>query len=192
LTLQERADSYAAFCAKHNFPAAIGVAGGWLYGSWILGNNYQSAQQYYGEYPPGYLPRIAALFPDKRRILHLFSGMVNLIQLPGDTCDINPALNPTYVDNAQTMEKVPLERYDLIVGDPPYSAEDAEKYGCTMVKRNKVFDTLGRRLSSGTHIVWLDTALTMYRKADLQMEGLIGISRSTNHRFRAATIFRRV
>ena len=51
-----------------------------------------------------------ALFPDKLRVLHLFSGQVDLAAFPGDTVDINPALNPTYVDDAQTLTNVPLDR----------------------------------------------------------------------------------
>jgi hypothetical protein len=48
--------------------------------------------------------------------------------LPGDTVDINPDLSPTYVDDAQRLERVPLADYDLVLADPPYSVEDAERY----------------------------------------------------------------
>ena len=41
----------------------------------------------------GYLRRIRALFPDKRRVLHLFSGRVDLKALAGDTVDINAELD---------------------------------------------------------------------------------------------------
>jgi 16S rRNA G966 N2-methylase RsmD len=41
--------------------------------------------------------------------------------------DINPELNPTYVDDAQTLSQVPLEAHDLILADPPYSVEDASE-----------------------------------------------------------------
>jgi hypothetical protein len=192
MTLSDRAASYKAFCLIHKFPAAIGVAGNWLYGCWVLGNSYQSKQGYHGEYPPSYLPRIAALFPDKKRILHLFSGKVNLEQMPGDTCDINPELDPTYLDDAQTLKVVPLENYDLIMADPPYSEEDADRYGTCMIKRNRVLDVLGTRLKPGTHVVWLDTMMPVHRKAELLQQGVIGIQRSTNHRFRCAVIFVKV
>ena len=74
-----------------------------------MGNDYRVKTGYYGGYPAGYLRRIRALFPDKQRVLHLFSGKVDLTALPGDTVDINPSLNPTYVDDAQTLRHVPLE-----------------------------------------------------------------------------------
>jgi hypothetical protein len=94
--------------------------------------------EYYGGYPAGYLRRVRALFPEKRKVLHIFSGKVDTDALPGDTVDINPDLKPTYVDDAQTSGSVPLETYDLVMADTPYSVEDAERYQTTMVKRNTV------------------------------------------------------
>ena len=164
---------------------------GRVVGTWIMGNDYRVASAYYGGYPAGYLRRVRALFPDKRRVLHLFSGKVDLSALPGDTVDINPDLAPTYVDDAQTLGNVPLADYDLILADPPYSVEDAERYQTTMVKRNVVMRAL-RGTAEGTHIVWLDQVLPMYRKDAFAIDGVIGMVKSTNHRFRVVTIFRRV
>jgi hypothetical protein len=87
--------------------------------------------------------------------------------------------------------KVPLEKYDLVMADPPYSEDDAVRYGTTMVKRNTVLKAL-RRLSPGAHVVWLDQVLPMYRKDTFVVEAVIGMVKSTNHRFRVATIFRRL
>jgi methylase of polypeptide subunit release factors len=131
------------------------------------------------------------LFPDKRRVLHLFAGKVDLSQLPGDTVDIRPELEPSYCVNAETLEGVPLDRYDMIVADPPYSAEDAEHYGVAMVNRDKVMRTL-EGVACGCHVVWLDQVLPRYRKASFVREAVIGVSRSTGHRFRVVNIFRRV
>jgi len=137
------------------------------------------------------LRRVRALFRDKQRVLHLFSGKVDLTALPGDTVDINPELKPTYLDDAQTLSKVPLDRYDLILADPPYSVEDAERYQTTMIKRNSVMRAL-QGVAEGTHIVWLDQVLPMYRKDAFAIDAVIGMVKSTNHRFRVVTIFRRL
>jgi hypothetical protein len=137
------------------------------------------------------LRRIRALFPDKKRVLHLFSGKVDLAALPGDTVDINASLSPTYVDDAQRLEQVPLKGYDLVLADPPYSIEDAERYQTTMVRRNLVLRAL-QRVSVGCHIVWLDQVLPMYRKDAFAIEAVIGMVKSTNHRFRVVTVFRRL
>jgi hypothetical protein len=174
------------------FPLSLFVAGdGRVVGTWIMGNDYRVKSSYYGGYPAGYLKRVRALFPDKKRTLHLFSGKVDLALFPGDTVDINPDLNPTYVDDAQTLEAVPLENYDLVLVDPPYSVEDSRHYGTTMISRNRVLRAL-QRVSSGTHIVWLDQVLPMYRKDTFAQEAAIGMYKSTNHRFRGITVFRRL
>ncbi len=173
------------------FPKCLFVGpDGRVVGTWIMGNDYRVKSAYYGGYPAGYLRRIRALFPDKKRPLHLFSGQVDLAAFPGDTVDINPELKPTYVDDAQTLERVPLEKYDLVLADPPYSVEDADHYETTMVKRNVVMRAL-QRLPIGAHVVWLDQVLPMYRKDAFEQEAAIGMWKSTNHRFRGITIFRR-
>lgn len=182
----------ASYVRGTNFPRSLFVAAdGRVVGTWIMGNDYRVKTGYYGGYPAGYLRRIRTLFPDKRRVLHLFSGRVDLEALPGDTVDINPDLAPTFVDDAQRLERVPLANYDLVLADPPYSIEDAERYQTTMIKRNVVLSAL-RGLSPGAHVVWLDQVLPMYRKDSFDVEAVIGMVKSTNHRFRVVTIFRRL
>lgn len=160
-------------------------------GTWIMGNDYRVKSTYYGGYPATYLKRVRALFPDKKNVLHVFSGKVDLATFPGDTVDINPDLNPTFLDDAQRMETVPLGKYDLVLADPPYSVEDCDHYGTSMVKRNAVMRAL-QRLPSGAHVVWLDQVLPMYRKDEFSVEATIGMWKSTNHRFRGITIFRKL
>jgi hypothetical protein len=186
---EDRINSYTQ---KTGFPKSLFISeDGRVVGTWIMGNDYRVQSSYYGGYPAGYLRRVRALFPDKRHVLHLFSGKVDLTALPGDTVDINPDLAPTYVDDAQRLENVPLASYDLILADPPYSVEDAERYQTTMVKRNAVMRAL-QGVALGTHIVWLDQVLPMYRKDAFAIDAVIGMVKSTNHRFRVVTIFRRV
>ncbi|HEX5326176.1 MAG TPA: hypothetical protein VFW75_05875 [Acetobacteraceae bacterium] len=182
----------ANYVRETRFPRSLFVAGdGRVVGTWIMGNDYRVKSTYYGGYPAGYLRRIRALFPDKQRVLHLFSGKVDLATFPGDTVDINPKLAPTYVDDAQTLARVPLSTYDLVLADPPYSIEDADRYQTTMVKRNIVMRAL-QRTAADTHVVWLDQVLPMYRKDMFSVDAVIGMVKSTNHRFRVLTVFRRL
>jgi hypothetical protein len=161
-----------------------------ILGMWVMGNDYRVKSGYYGGYPAGYLARIRAMFPEKERPLHLFSGRVDLAAFPGQTVDIREELNPDHLDNAETLEKTPLEWFDLVLADPPYSAEDAEHYGAAMVNRNKVLRAL-TRLRPGAHVAWLDQVLPMYRKDEWGIVGRIGMVKSTNHRFRVVTILER-
>ena len=189
ITVEDRIHHYAAL----PFPQSLYIGeDGRLLGMWIMGNNYQVRSGYYGGYPAGYLRRIKALFPEKQMVLHLFSGRVDLSVLPGDTVDLNPELDPTYLDDAQKLAGVPVDKYDLILADPPYSIEDADHYQPTMVKRNLVMRALGRKASPGTHVVWLDQVLPMYRKDQWRIVGLIGMVKSTNHRFRVVVIFEKI
>lgn len=187
---EERIANYGR---ETRFPRSLYVAeDGRVVGTWIMGNDYRVRTGYYGGYPAGYLRRVAALFPDRRRVLHVFSGKVDLSAMPGDTVDCNRALNPTYVADAHDLSRVPLHLYDLVLCDPPYSVEDAERYQTTMVKRNVVLRSLAAGLSPGARVVWLDQVLPMYRKDEWAVEAVIGMVKSTNHRFRVTTVFRRL
>jgi hypothetical protein len=176
------------------YPQSVFVGSdGRLVGTFIMGNNFTVKSGYYGGYPAGYLKRIRALFPDARpeTTLHLFSGKIDQRFVPGDTVDIDKSHDPTYVDDAQSLGQVPLERYRLVLADPPYSIEDAERYRTTMIKRNVVMKAL-ERLQPGAIVIWLDQVLPMYRKVNFEIIGVVGMVKSTNHRFRVVTIFERL
>lgn len=185
---KERIENYEK---EMKYPKSLFVGGdGRVVGTWIMGQNYRVKSGYYGGYPAGYLKRVKALFPDKEAPLHLFSGLVDTACFPGRRVDINSSLNPDYVSDAQSLIEVPLTAFDLVLADPPYSVEDCDHYQTTMVKRNKVMKAL-ERCVEGTHVVWLDQVLPMYRKDCWNLEAVIGMVKSTNHRFRVVTIFRR-
>jgi hypothetical protein len=85
----------------------------------FMGNSYQKRDAYYGAFQGNFLRRIAALFPDRRHVLRVFAGRVDLAAFPGDTLDCNPALAPTWCCNAETCDGVPLHQYDFALADPP-------------------------------------------------------------------------
>lgn len=186
---QARIDNYER---ETKFPKSLFICGdGRVVGTWIMGQDYRVSTGYYGGYPAGYLRRVKSLFPDRKHALHLFSGKVDRTAFPGDTVDLDSTLNPDFLDDAQTLENVPVDHYDLILADPPYSVEDSEHYAPSMVKRNKVMSALSRAWP-GTYVVWLDQVLPMYRKDVFSLEAVIGMVKSTNHRFRVMTVFRRL
>ena len=190
MTPEERIASYHQ---RVPHPRSLFLGGdGRIVGTWIMGHNYRTASPMYGSYPNGYLARVRALFPDKTSTLHLFAGRVDLTAWPGDTLDIRPETAPTYVcDAQQQLDGVPLDSYDMVLADPPYSVEDAEHYQTTMVRRNKVLRRLAEGCRPGTHVVWLDQVLPMYRRTEWSLIGVIGMIKSTCHRFRVITIFER-
>lgn len=165
----------------------------WLQGMWIMGNNYRTSG-YYGAYPHTYLDRVMSLFPDAQRVLHLFSG-----SLPkGNYTRFDRFANPSSAGDAEMYgdaERLSLHcgknRFDLIPSDPPYSIEDCEHYGCPMVNRNKILAECVKVMEPGGFVVWLDQVLPMFRKVELEMCGVIGMVKSTNHRFRVVTLFKK-
>lgn len=163
-----------------------------LYGTWVMGNNYQVKSEYYGGYPHGYLKRIKGLFPDKKNILHLFSGQVGKDIFNGKTIDINPKNNPDVLGDASNLSSLFGREFDLILADPPYSIEDCDHYQTTMIKRNVVIRECAKVLQDGGHLVWLDQVLPMYRKDEFKVIGYIGMVKSTNHRFRVITVFEKL
>jgi hypothetical protein len=188
LTWPERLENYGV---ETGFPGSLFIApDGRVVGTWIMGNDYRVKSTFYGGYPATYLKRIKALFPDKKRVLHLFSGKVDTHTFPGDTVDVNEELHPTWICDAHNLVHVPLHEYDLVLADPPYSVEDSLHYGTSMVQRNVVMKSLSG-LPHDAHIVWLDQVLPMYRKDTYALEAVIGMVKSTNHRFRVVTVFRR-
>lgn len=186
----ERIESYTV---NSGFPGSLFIADdGRAVGTWIMGNDYRVKSGYHGGYPNTYLRRVRSLFPDKERCLHLFAGKVDTAIWPGDTFDLNPDLNPTYCGNAEELRGDVFAQYDIVLADPPYSGEDADKYGVPMVNRNKVVNALADCMQTGAHLVWLDQVLPMYRKDEFALEAAIGVWRSTNHRFRGVSIFKRL
>ncbi len=194
ITLKDRAQFYnKAFFPKYSGRAWLQASDRWLWGVWMIGNNYQSKAGYYGEYPPGYLERIMSMFPEMYwwEILHLFSGSIEQGPERGETFDINPDLNPTYAGDAADLSNIVSKRYHLILADPPYSEEDARRYGTCLVNRNKVVEQCVKVLKPGGFLVWLDQVLPMYRKKELELVGTIGVIRSTNHRVRMVFIWQK-
>lgn len=197
MTLQARADAYASAFPKWSAShlRLVTEAGGeCLYGTWMLGNNYRAKVGYYGEYPPGYLDRVTALFPDVQPIddgrlttMHAFSG--SLPEGPYVRCDSQqPAERACSVYD---LDPATTGIFDLVLADPPYSSADAEKYGSGMVDRRRAMSSLARVTRVGGHVVWLDTVWPMFRKTEWRTVGRICLVRSTNHRVRLVSIFER-
>lgn len=186
MTLEERVDAYNKAFPKY---PSMWYSKGWLFGCWNCGNDYRNKAQFYGTYPNGYLKRLMSLFPDKRRILHVFSGA-----LPSGNytrVDINPALKPDILCNAEELSKHAKGLFDLIVLDPPYDKSDAEIYGYKLPNKHKVIRECFKVAAPGAHMTFLDTRLPMYNKEEWARVGEIMLTRSTNHRVRGTFIFER-
>lgn len=195
MTLEQRAAAYAAAFPTRP-PLQLVQEGGQpvIYGHFLIGQDYRNKTTFYGAYPNGLLQRIAALFPDAvgAQTLHAFSGSLP----PGDytRLDVNPDNRPDVIgdvcDVARLFHK--QGRFKLVIADPPYSSEDAKRYGTPMINRGRATRALASVVYSGGHLVWLDTVWPMFSKALWRTAGRITVVRSTNHRVRLLSIFERV
>lgn len=194
-------------------------------GTWMIGSCYKNPNPLYGAYPYGYLERVHAMFPDARRILHVFSGGLTKADAckaawPDWFCDGGDVTGDEIVEELRHVTNHQMElvdmwgpeegryptwqgdvlalpedwegRFDLILADIPYSAEDAKKYNCPPPNRGKIMRALARVAQPGGNLVFLDTTWPMHRKTDWKTWGTIGLVRSTNHRVRLVSMFQRM
>jgi hypothetical protein len=197
VTLQERCDAFAAAYGK--WPAARPHVvreddREVIYATWVIGNDYRNKTPYYGAFPAGFLDRLMALYPDHPQrsgeysVLHAFSG-----SLPkGNYLRCDSVRDAEFRVSVYDLPEHTLMRFGLIIADPPYSAQDAEKYGTAGVNRRKATAALGQVARRGAHMAWLDTCWPMHNKRQWVTVGRILVQRSTNHRARVLTLFEKV
>ena len=200
-------------------PLSYGGKNPMVTGAWMIGNCYRNPARmpdgtpFYGGYPHGYLERVHAMFPGARRILHAFSGgltranaalvWVETVKQPlhvakhfelelVDMHGPEQGRYPTWQGDVLAMPEEWEGRFDLILADPPYSADDAAKYNCPPANRGKIMRSLRRVAAPGANLIWLDQVWPMHRKTEWKLWGTILLLRSTNHRARAVTMFEAV
>lgn len=165
-------------------------------GIWWLGNTYSNHSDYYGSFPGNWLKRVLTLFPDSNGTLHLFAGSIP----PGPYYRYDRKAitdEDVIVGEAEQLEetwrKTQGDRnLDLIIADPPYTEEDANKYGTIMCNRQTVISQAMKILKIGGHLVWLDQVWPMFSNADMRLVGSIFLVISTNHRVRGTFIWEKV
>jgi hypothetical protein len=191
ITLADRVSFYNARFPK--WPK-IFFDKGWITGTWVIGNNYKANTTLYGAYPPTYLARVFSMFPDRSRLLHLFSGSLEPSgSLMGETrVDLRYVSGLVVPDIRADAAHLPFRPvFDLALADPPYSKPDAKIYGTPMPVRAAVMRSLATVIVPGGFVVWLDTTRPMYRKVEWHECGFVGLARSTNHRVRGVWFYQR-
>ena len=194
LSLRERVDAY-----NKNKPWQLfNEDSGRIVGTIYIGNNYSRANDYYGGYQGNYLKRIAALFPDKTKVAHLYAGQADTTALPGIRYDINPQTDDTVYADARKISEYAQGLHDLWVCDPPYGEERLKeyqsRYGCkaTSINVRKVFQEIYKVSTDSAHIVWLDWQRPFYRNSEWREVGAILYRGSTGHKDRSISIYEKV
>ncbi|KKN64507.1 hypothetical protein LCGC14_0491200 [marine sediment metagenome] len=162
---------------------------GWLHGIWYCSTAWQKAKLH-GQFPGNLWKRFRSLFPDvdDSKLLHLCSGTV---QTPEVRMDISREFTPSVQAN---VEMLPFSegQFDLVFIDPPYSKEDAAKYGVSMLNRKRTMAEARRVLAVGGNLAWLDVRYPSYRRKDWAIWGLIGVVTGFMRVVRVLSIFERL
>jgi SAM-dependent methyltransferase len=147
-------------------------AKGWIYGVWYCGTSWQRVTLH-GQYPPGFLKRALALFPEAVDIVQVPSGTVTG---PGITIDaMKDAVRVPQIQAQADALPLPDESADLILSDPPYTHADSAKYGCKPFPMGGFMKEAHRILRPGGHLGMLHVYYPSYHRKDWDLIGLIAV-----------------
>ena len=164
---------------------------GWVYGVWYCGTSWDKVRLH-GQYPPTFLKRAMALFPDAGRVLHAPSG--SLVGLPAGHVTLDAIRDdvrrPMFVGDCAALP-FPCASFDLILSDPPYTKEDSARYGCAPFPARKFMAESRRVLRPGGYLGFLHTSYPSYRRAEWRLVGLICVVTGFLRATRMFSIFAR-
>lgn len=158
---------------------------GWIYGLWYCGTSFQKAV-YHGQYPSTFVRRVEAMLGGART-LHACSGRARIANALN--VDLH-ALPET--DLVADVESLPIAAatFEAVVIDPPYSAQDADRYKVPrLVNAGRAMKEFRRVLMPGGWLFRLDEKYPSYRRAEWALRGLIGIVTGFERRARVLSIF---
>lgn len=161
---------------------------GWVYGVWYCGTSWDRVRLH-GQYPPTFLKRARALFPQAERVLHAPSGTVSEGGITVDRV-VDDVRRPMVQADCSAL---PFKdgSFDLVLADPPYTAEDSEKYGCAKWPQQKAIAEFHRVLRPGGHLGYLHTHYPMYRRKDWSLKALIAVVTGFQRATRMFSVFER-
>lgn len=162
---------------------------GWGYGVWYCGTAFKKSRLY-GEYPPTFMKRALALFPEAQDILHAPSGQLEKLPDGHVTLDIHSdeIRKPMFQSDCMKMPFADGS-FDLVLSDPPYSEEDSRIYGCDKFPEQKFMRECRRILRPGGHLGFLAYHYPMYKRGEWKLKGLFAVVTGFNRRTRMFSVF---
>ena len=172
LTWPERVGHWNAAFPK--YPPII-HSHGWTYGVWYTGKGF-TKNKLHGQYPPTFLKRVLALWPDvpERRCLHVCSGTVQ----HGVRVDLSRAFGPSVLASAEALPFTDGS-FSLVLYDPPYDRKNAAIYGVAPKppRWTHAMREMTRVLRPGGHLGILHWYYPSYSRKQLgiRLVGLIAV-----------------
>ncbi len=163
----------------------------WVYGVWYCGTSYTPVILH-GQYPPTFLKRALALFPDipEHEILHCPSGT-----LAGHGINVDAVIDEVRRPQVCCLvTSLPFSgnSFSLILSDPPYSPADSKKYGCDPWPMRKAMMEFHRVLKPGGYLGMLHTRYPVFTKQFYALRGLIAVVCGAGRLTRMFSIFERL
>ena len=160
---------------------------GWVYGVWYCGTSWTRVRLH-GQYPPTFLKRALALFPDATNVLHCPSGTIegNGITVDLKTCDVRRPMIQADAGSLPFADNT----FDLWLSDPPYTSEDSAKYGCKPFPLGLMIKEAARVIKPNGYLGVLHTYYPSYRKNNWKLEGLIAVVTGFQRTTRMFSVFR--
>lgn len=149
---------------------------------WILA---RSKTHYYGGYPEGFLWRARVLVPG--RIVHLCGGTVQPTE-QDFTVDLNPDLRPSLVADARDTG-LPDDSFDGCLIDPPYTPDDAAKYGCEYPQPADLVREGYRLVRPGGRVGLLHYVVPRPPAKDAKLVAMVSVVVGFGNRARVFTVF---
>ncbi len=148
--------------------------------------------QWKGAYPEGFLQRLdKTIGLSGKKVLTLFCGSSNF----GDTVDIKPEANPTYLADCRKALPIPDKRYDVIIADPPYDSQNitySDKLYKERIVRPYSFVKEAVRITVPGGYVCILHQLVYKTLEGTQRHAVIPITTGPNQRIRVLNIFKRL
>jgi len=160
---------------------------GYIHGTWFCG---RPVAHYYGAFPKSFWRRAKVLLATDGDMLHWFSGTI-----PSEkgvvTVDGNPVVNP---DHLVTGTRLPFddETFSSSFADPPYSPDEAKRYGLPYPPARKVLAELARVTKVGGRIGLLHRFLPIQAGAPIRLIGAIGVTSGPQKAIRVFALYQRL
>ena len=146
--------------------------------------------KYKGAYPEGFIRRLDQRIGLIGKVITLFCGSSNF----GDTVDINPLVNPTFVADCKNIP-VKDNSYDVVIADPPYDSQNisysSKLYKTDVVKPYSFVKEAVRICKSSGYICILHQLVYKTPKGT-ERYAVIPITTGPNQRIRVLNIFRKM
>lgn len=143
-------------------------------------------------YPRGFLERALSLFNGVTHVLHCPSGTLGNLPKGHVTVDLisDNARQPHIRANAASLPFADC-RFDLILSDPPYSENDAKKYGTPVFPEQQFLREAFRVLRFGGYLGVLHKYEMQVPIARLKRVALLAISLGNHKELRTFAIYRK-